>query len=270
MAVGGVRSPEGRRAGSETRRRPTARDCWHPASAAGVKKWSGRLDLNQRPPAPHAGALPGCATPRPLYMGCSEPWNVGRTARARKSRHGGGGPHRGRKSSSPGGGVWRSSRRRGAAPQLGREPPQLRLHLVEHELAHRLAEAQLDLRLHAALLEQLLLRALDGEAARVQEVLAVHQGADLLGAIHAVPRPILARTQAPELRLPVAEDVRLDADELGDFADRAIGPALEVDVLLQDAHACSSLALTPRSAGRVSSAPAARRAGASPRTTVRT
>ena len=29
-------------------------------------KWSGRGDLNARPPAPKAGALPGCATPR-LY-----------------------------------------------------------------------------------------------------------------------------------------------------------------------------------------------------------
>src|SRR6202011_91869 len=28
------------------------------------KKWSGREDLNLRPPAPKAGALPGCATPR--------------------------------------------------------------------------------------------------------------------------------------------------------------------------------------------------------------
>ncbi len=28
-------------------------------------KWSGRLDLNQRPFAPQANALPGCATPRP-------------------------------------------------------------------------------------------------------------------------------------------------------------------------------------------------------------
>ena len=27
-------------------------------------KWSGREDLNLRPPAPKAGALPGCATPR--------------------------------------------------------------------------------------------------------------------------------------------------------------------------------------------------------------
>lgn len=26
--------------------------------------WSGRLDLNQRPPEPHSGALPVCATPR--------------------------------------------------------------------------------------------------------------------------------------------------------------------------------------------------------------
>ena len=34
-------------------------------------KWSGREDSNFRPPAPHAGALPGCATPRPsreLYL----------------------------------------------------------------------------------------------------------------------------------------------------------------------------------------------------------
>ena len=29
-----------------------------------LEKWSGRLDSNQRPPAPKAGALPGCATPR--------------------------------------------------------------------------------------------------------------------------------------------------------------------------------------------------------------
>jgi hypothetical protein len=29
-----------------------------------AEKWSGREDSNFRPPAPHAGALPGCATPR--------------------------------------------------------------------------------------------------------------------------------------------------------------------------------------------------------------
>src|ERR1700739_4015345 len=31
------------------------------------KDWSGRPDLNRGPPAPKAGALPGCATPRHLY-----------------------------------------------------------------------------------------------------------------------------------------------------------------------------------------------------------
>jgi site-specific DNA recombinase len=34
------------------------------AERAKMKKWSGRLDSNQRPPAPEAGALPDCATPR--------------------------------------------------------------------------------------------------------------------------------------------------------------------------------------------------------------
>ena len=37
----------------------------HP-DQVGVEVWSGRADLNGRPPAPKAGALPGCATPRPL------------------------------------------------------------------------------------------------------------------------------------------------------------------------------------------------------------
>src|SRR5215469_14055672 len=34
------------------------------ASVTYWKVWSGRGDLNSRPPAPKAGALPGCATPR--------------------------------------------------------------------------------------------------------------------------------------------------------------------------------------------------------------
>src|SRR2546426_6620782 len=36
----------------------------YPGVTPEAEKWSGRLDLNQRPPAPKAGALPGCATPR--------------------------------------------------------------------------------------------------------------------------------------------------------------------------------------------------------------
>ena len=43
------------------------------SSRAG-EEWSGRLDLNQRPPAPHAGALPSCATPRPVLRGGTSKW----------------------------------------------------------------------------------------------------------------------------------------------------------------------------------------------------
>lgn len=48
------RAPEMKRAGVAGSLR--YRDCEF--------EWSGREDSNFRPPAPHAGALPGCATPR--------------------------------------------------------------------------------------------------------------------------------------------------------------------------------------------------------------
>src|ERR1039458_7090289 len=35
-----------------------------PEGVSLLLNWSGRGDLNARPPAPKAGALPGCATPR--------------------------------------------------------------------------------------------------------------------------------------------------------------------------------------------------------------
>jgi site-specific DNA recombinase len=39
---------------------------------AKMEEWSGRLDSNQRPPAPEAGALPDCATPRTLVSSAEE------------------------------------------------------------------------------------------------------------------------------------------------------------------------------------------------------
>ena len=42
-------------------------------SCALLARWSGRPDSNWRPPAPHAGALPGCATPRPDNHRISHP-----------------------------------------------------------------------------------------------------------------------------------------------------------------------------------------------------
>ena len=45
---------------------------WYPrfflSPAKSLILWSGRGDLNARPPAPKAGALPGCATPRHFVL----------------------------------------------------------------------------------------------------------------------------------------------------------------------------------------------------------
>src|SRR5262249_18771500 len=43
-------------------------------------QWSGRLDLNQRPLAPQASALPGCATPRKLLRGYARAFSRGQAA----------------------------------------------------------------------------------------------------------------------------------------------------------------------------------------------
>ena len=64
-AIGGATSavefhhgPEERApGGNNTKGRPVVNEPAHIL-------WSGREDSNFRPPAPHAGALPGCATPR--------------------------------------------------------------------------------------------------------------------------------------------------------------------------------------------------------------
>ena len=57
---------ENRRAKSSPRVRPLPR-C-HPEFRSDLMlNWSGRPDLNRRPLAPHASALPGCATPRPNF-----------------------------------------------------------------------------------------------------------------------------------------------------------------------------------------------------------
>jgi hypothetical protein len=39
----------------------------YPAELRAQNKWSGRQDSNLRPPAPKAGALPDCATPRRIF-----------------------------------------------------------------------------------------------------------------------------------------------------------------------------------------------------------
>jgi hypothetical protein len=54
---------------------PTLSSLYRPNSGEFLrisKTWSGRRDSDPGPPAPKAGALPGCATPRPMVENCSE------------------------------------------------------------------------------------------------------------------------------------------------------------------------------------------------------
>ncbi len=54
-------------------RNPESRSARRGSSCRQGRDWSGREDLNLRPPAPKAGALPGCATPRPAHGNPSNP-----------------------------------------------------------------------------------------------------------------------------------------------------------------------------------------------------
>ncbi len=62
MPTGEERGPNSR--GARPRIPRGARERGTPPAQRAGGKWSGRLDLNQRPPDPQSGALPNCATPR--------------------------------------------------------------------------------------------------------------------------------------------------------------------------------------------------------------
>jgi hypothetical protein len=49
-----------------------AREPWSQACCTPAVDWSGRRDSNSRPPEPHSGALPGCATSRPAPCGATD------------------------------------------------------------------------------------------------------------------------------------------------------------------------------------------------------
>src|SRR6267378_4653512 len=114
------------------------------------------------------------------------------------------------------------SQRTLALAQLRQQPLELGLDLLQRELASRILEADLDLGGVLAIIEQPAPRPRDREAPRVQEILDLQQQLDLLGPVHAVAGSVLLRTQHAELRLPVAQDVRLHAHHVADFADRSV------------------------------------------------
>src|SRR6185369_9093498 len=155
-----------------TRLRPVAG--WPTAG----KEWSGRLDSNQRPPAPHAGALPSCATPRPrTRVGLRTGGHDSRGARARATG----------RDAVRAGNALAASRPHGLALQLREQRAHLLLHLGHEELALGLVEAQLDLGLVLpAFVEQRAPRAGDREPAVVEQLLDADQEPHLLRPVHAV------------------------------------------------------------------------------------
>src|SRR6185312_267800 len=71
----------------------------------------------------------------------------------------------------------------------------------------------------AAMLIHFLACAVDRVLLRIEEVLHEHDQLDFAALVHAVARAILGRAQEPELALPVAQHVRLEAGQLAHFAD---------------------------------------------------
>ena len=71
------------RSGVPSRRRRPGCSAWRRRSGR-IWEWSGREDSNLRPPEPHSGALPDCATPRPNSRGAV--YDRGPPRRSRVSR----------------------------------------------------------------------------------------------------------------------------------------------------------------------------------------
>src|SRR5439155_1239305 len=74
-----------------------------------------------------------------------------------------------------------------------------------------------------------LLGALDRVALGVEQAADLEQHLDVLAAVEPVPRPRLAGPEDAELRLPVAQHVRLHADQLRDLADLEVEPVGQRD-----------------------------------------
>src|SRR3972149_685005 len=171
--------------------------------------WSGRRDLNPRPLAPQASALPGCATSR------SGPWSEVHPTTLR---------HRDQRSPL----VACLSR----LPQMGI----VRLEDVEDvlqsvldllnasapRLSFRQRSGHRGLRsppflLH--LLLQFLLGAGNREPLFIQQRLDAQNGLDVPSPIDALPRVVLGGRQSRKLRFPVTQDIGLRLGQLADLAD---------------------------------------------------
>src|SRR5262245_8171120 len=121
----------------------------------------------------------------------------------------------------------RDLRRHGLVPKHREQMLHVRLERADHLLAVELRERELDLVATVLLLpvEDPAPRASDGEALVVEELLDLVEGLDVAAPVHPRAAAPLLGTQHLELRLPVTEHVRFDADQVADFADGVVEPA---------------------------------------------
>src|SRR5262249_48482993 len=149
--------------------------------------WSGRRDLNSRPPAPHAGTLPGCATPR-------------------------------------GGGSIPAKRPAAALAQQVDDALELLLDVREIDAAAvRRARCRGRRRTacggRAAALVEPVTRSADGESLLVEELADTANEQHLVVLVVPAVSAALHRAKLGEFLLPVTQHVRLDPAQLAHFAD---------------------------------------------------
>ena len=168
--------------------------------------WSGRKDLNLRPPAPHAGALPGCATPRRnrrdySRISCRAPAAGGFPRAPAEFR-----PDRAH--------LRRSSR--SASPPSRLIGPCSPSRTTSQSDVGRRGRRRGDVGLEP------MARAVDRESLLVEEVADAADQQHLVVLVIAAVAAALDRLQLRELLLPIAEHVRLDRTEVTYLADREI------------------------------------------------
>src|SRR6185437_12373656 len=169
------------------------------------RDWSERRDLNSGPLAPHASALPDCATLRRFIVQACQ------NARAGMSRA--------RLNDTPICLLCREPRRGAfSAPQDLQQLLELEPHLLDDLLALRDVRARL-------LTRELVAGAADREALIVEEVADLADDDDILALVVAPVAAALHRLQLRELLLPIAQHVRLDPAELAHFPDGEVALA---------------------------------------------
>src|SRR5271155_5266383 len=150
-------------------------------------RWSGRLDLNQRPHAPQACALPGCATSRRFQAVTSV----------------------------------------SLAFEKGQDGEEFLVQIEQEFLMRARAVFWMGSgrrfdccrRVFAAVLRQIFARARDREALVVQQPLDLEDDLDILAAIQAASVGSLHRLKRREFALPIAQDEGLRRSQAADFAD---------------------------------------------------